>query len=79
MGPSGPRVLRFDSGFAAEGCGGGHWTAPLALKVQRVQKVQRVVVSPYRAISMKSALRTFLPAPLARILHRMRESAKALP
>ena len=46
-------------------------------KVQKVLKVQRVVVSP-TAMSMKPALRDFLPDS-ARILHRMRESAKVGP
>ena len=43
-GPGGPKVLKvlkFDSGFAAEGCGIaiGH---ACGVRVQRVQKVQRV-------------------------------------
>ena len=33
-------------------------------KVQKVLRVQRVVVSPYRAMNMKSALRANLPDPI---------------
>ena len=56
-GPYAPKVLkvlRFDSGFAAEGCGGGFAAIFRGIgekvqrshKVQRIQRVQRVVVSP---------------------------------
>ena len=54
-GPFGPWVLRFDSGFAAEGCGGGHWTAPLALKVQRVHRIQRLLAQKVLRIDQPMA------------------------
>ena len=46
--PKGSKVLRFDSHYVAEGCGGGfeHACGVRVQKVQRVQRVQRVVVSP---------------------------------
>ena len=81
-GPYAPKVLkvlRFDSGFVAEGCGGGFAAIYRAIgekvqkshKIQRIQRVQRVlpaysgrvqrvVASPCRAMSMKSALRDFV-------------------
>ena len=55
-GPKGPKVLRvlkFDSGFAAEGCGGGIGHAS-GVKVQRVHKVQRVQRGWYRRFAAMS-------------------------
>ena len=65
--PDGRRVLKFDGAFGPEGCGIALW-GRRAARVQKVQRVrpafgklvQRVAVSPFRAMSMKSALRAYL-------------------
>ena len=50
MRPVGARVLRFDSGFAAEGCGiaFGHACGVRVQRVHKVQRVQRVQRGWYR-------------------------------
>ena len=40
------RVLKFDKPYGLEGCGGAQ-RSRFAAQVQRVQKVQRVVVAPF--------------------------------
>ena len=59
------KVLRFDSHYVAEGCGGGfgHACGVRVQKVQRVQRVQRVVVSPLRGDEYKDSVTCFPSRP----------------
>ena len=68
MRPVGARVLRFDSGFAAEGCGIAFGHA-CGVRVQRVHKVQRGVVSPLRGDGIYAV----------EVLHRTSKSAEVGP
>ena len=56
MRPVGARVLRFDSGFASEGCGiaFGHACGVRVQRVHKVQRVQRVQRGWYRRFAAMS-------------------------
>lgn len=70
-GPMGRRVLKFDGAFGPEGCGGG-FAAGCVEGLHRFAQGQRpfgprVVVSPLRAMNIKSALRDLLSVSYGKI------------
>ena len=70
-GPMGRRVLKFDGAFGPKGCGGG-FAAGCVEGLHRFAQGQRpfgprVVVSPLRAMNIKSALRDLLSVSYGKI------------